>query len=120
MISLYKAGTEFYTDERCHVTELHNRPEDAGCSIAFARVEPGVITQRHTLRGTDERYLILEGEGLVMVGDMEAASVRKGDVVFIAADTVQSIENTGMTDLLFACICTPRFEPDCYAPAEIA
>ena len=35
-------AAEFYTEERCYITELSNLPEDPDCSIARARLEPGV------------------------------------------------------------------------------
>ena len=52
MISKFKPETEFYTDERCCIVELHNRAEDESCSIVRARVAPGVTTQLHALRAS--------------------------------------------------------------------
>lgn len=34
-------GNEFYTAEKCYVTELSNTPDDPEVSIARVRVEPG-------------------------------------------------------------------------------
>jgi mannose-6-phosphate isomerase-like protein (cupin superfamily) len=42
------------------------------------------------------------------------ADVRPGDVVVIPAGVAQSIANTSARDLVFYCICTPRFTPACY------
>ena len=39
-----KPGTEFYTAEKCYITELANSADDTDVSIARARVEPGVTT----------------------------------------------------------------------------
>lgn len=55
MISAYRPEIEFYTDERCHIVEIHQRSDDEACSIARARVLTGVTTQLHTLQGIDER-----------------------------------------------------------------
>jgi mannose-6-phosphate isomerase-like protein (cupin superfamily) len=118
MISKFKPETEFYTDERCYVVEIHNREEDEGCSIVRARVAPGVTTQIHVLRGIDERYVILEGEGLVEVGDAAPTHVRPLDVVAITAGTSQRITNVGTADLIFLCVCTPRFREETYVSAE--
>src|SRR5678816_2979358 len=60
-IAKFKPETEFATPERCHIVELINLPEDADCSIARARVQPGVVTQLHSLRGVTERYVIVQG-----------------------------------------------------------
>lgn len=46
------------------------------------------------------------------------ADVRPGDVVLIPRDTPQRISNTGDHDLVFLCLCTPPFTPDCYEGLE--
>jgi mannose-6-phosphate isomerase-like protein (cupin superfamily) len=106
--------SEYFTDEQCHILELANLPDDPDCSIARARVEPGITTRRHRLRATAERYVILEGRGRAEIGDLPAREVGPGDVVLIPPDCPQRIANTGPTDLVFLAICTPRFRPACY------
>jgi len=113
-------GTEFYTNEGCFIFELSNCAEDEAVSIAQARVEPGITTRRHRLRGVAERYLILKGEGRVEVGDLPSADVSPGDVVRIPPDCPQRITNIGGEDLLFLAVCTPRFTPDSYEEMEEA
>lgn len=108
---------EEFTDERCHILEWWNDPSDDQVSIARARVEPGVTTALHRV-SVIERYLILEGEGLVRVGDHAPTTVRSGDVVIIPAGVAQQITNVGESDLVFACVCTPRFRPECYESLE--
>ena len=85
----FGAHREFYTDERCYITELHNTDADEGCSLARARVEPGVTTRLHKLQGTIERYVILEGAAKVTVGDAGPVVVQPLDVVNIPAGTEQ-------------------------------
>ena len=109
---------EFETDERCHILEAWNVPEDREVSIARARVRPGVETQPHRLRTTVERYLVISGEGRVTVGDLPAETVGPGDVVVIPAGVPQRIRNTGEVDLLFYCVCNPAFRPDDYESLE--
>ena len=109
---------EFYTDERCYITELHNTDADEDCSIARARVEPGVTTRLHRLKGTIERYVILEGTAEVTVGDAAPVAVGALDAVNIPADAKQSITNTGESDLVFLCICTPRFRQQNYVDLD--
>jgi mannose-6-phosphate isomerase-like protein (cupin superfamily) len=118
VISTYRPETEFYTDERCYIVEIHNRNDDEACSIARARVAPGVTTQLHALRSVDERYVILEGEGCVEVDGGPSTPVRSLDVVGIVAGRTQRITNTGAMDLVFLCICTPRFDPSRYVNLE--
>ena len=105
---------EFYTDEKCFITELSNSSDDIELSIARARVEPGVTTSLHKLRNTAERYYIVSGQGSVEVGDLLAEIVEPGDVVIIPPMVKQRITNTGTDDLIFLALCTPRFVTDAY------
>ena len=110
--------TEFAIPEGCFVSELCNEPEDSSVSIALARVKTGTRTQSHYLDGVDERYLIIAGKGRVEVAGLSPTEVEAGDLVVIPAGKHQSIENVGNTDLLFYCICTPPFNPNCYHITE--
>jgi mannose-6-phosphate isomerase-like protein (cupin superfamily) len=117
-IKKHEEGKEFYTSERCYVTELSNIPEDPEVSVARARVELGVTTRWHRLKGTTERYLILSGQGLVEVGNLPPREVTTGDVVLIPPMCRQRITNTGLDDLIFLAVCTPRFTQDVYENIE--
>lgn len=118
-IQIIKPDTskEYYTPEQCHILENINLPDDPALSIARARVEPGVTTVNHRLKGVIERYLIISGEGLAEIG-RTSAHVSPGDLIVIPENTSQKITNTGTTDLIFYCICTPGFTPDCYEVIE--
>jgi len=105
---------EFPTPELCSILENWSEAEKPDVSIARARVEKGITTKLHYLKGVDEIYLIVHGEGLVKVGSLDPAEVAKGDLVYIPAGIHQQISNTGNSDLIFYCICTPRFIPECY------
>lgn len=109
---------EFYTEEKCFIKELLNSDEDPGMSFALARVEPGVTTVLHRLKGTSERYLVIAGRGEMEVGTLPSASVSKGDLILIPPDTPQRITNDGSEDLIFCCICAPRFDPSVYVDLE--
>lgn len=109
---------EYFTGERCHILELVNTPDDPAASIARARVAPGVTTAVHRVRGTVERYVILEGRGRVRIGGLGERSVGPGDAVVIPAGAEPSVVNTGDEDLVFLCVCTPRFEWENYESLE--
>jgi mannose-6-phosphate isomerase-like protein (cupin superfamily) len=109
-----KIKEEYYTQEKCFVTELSNTPEDPDVSIARARVESGVTTRWHRLKGTFERYFIISGIGLVDVGKLPPQEVTAGDIVLIPPMCRQRITNTGVDDLIFLAICSPRFSQDVY------
>ncbi|MCB0655077.1 MAG: cupin domain-containing protein [Saprospiraceae bacterium] len=103
---------ELYTRERCHIVEILNHNNCENLSIARARVEPGVTTEWHRL-DVDEAYYILAGQGRMELNGVHE-TVKPGDVVHLAAGIPQCITNTGSTDLLFLCICTPRFLTSSY------
>lgn len=111
---------EYYTAEKCFITELSNSADDPELSIARARVEPGVTTRRHLLNGITERYVIISGTGRVEVGDLPARDVHPGDVVCIPPLCRQCITNTGREDLIFLALCTPRFVPQAYEDIDEA
>jgi mannose-6-phosphate isomerase-like protein (cupin superfamily) len=114
MILHADAGKEFFAElEGCWILETWRSPDDA-MTIARARVEPGVTTAWHALAGVTERYIIAEGTGRMEVGDLPPADVGLGDTVFIPAGVPQRIANTGPRDLVFYCVCTPPFTPECY------
>ena len=111
-------SSEFMTPERCRILEVWNDPNDPSVSIARARVAAGISTQLHRLRDVDERYVVVEGSGIVQVGDLSKETVGPGDIVVIPAGTSQQITNVGHSDLVFLCICSPRFSPNCYEALE--
>ena len=111
-------GNEFYTPEKCYITELCNRPDDPDVSIARARVEPGITTRWHRLTGTVERYYIVSGRGRVEVGKLPPQEVAAGDIVLIPPMCRQRISNIGSEDLVFLAICTPGFSNDVYEDIE--
>lgn len=109
---------EYFFREGCFITELSNGEHDPAVSMARARVEPGRTTAWHALRDTVERYLVLDGHGLVEVGDLQPRTVGPGDVVLIPPGCRQRITNTGHGDLIFLAVCSPRFTPEAYVHLE--
>ena len=107
---------EYLTPEHCYIAENYS---DQEVSIAMATVKPEVTTLAHHLVGVKELYLITSGQGKVTIGGLEPTEVGIGDVVIIPPQTSQKITNTGKTDLVFYCICTPRFTEACYVNEEI-
>jgi mannose-6-phosphate isomerase-like protein (cupin superfamily) len=114
----HPTATEYFFAESCFITEWWNSTADAAVSVARARVEPGVTTRWHRLRGVTERYLILEGQGRVEVGELPAEDVGPGAVVLIPPGIRQRITNTGGTALIVLAVCTPRFTLAVYADIE--
>ena len=107
----------FYTEERCHITELLNTSQCNEVSLAECRVAPGVTTQLHSL-SVAERYVIQQGRGVMELRMSAPFAIEVGDCVLIPAECPQRVVNTGTEDLVFLCVCTPRFEEQDYAVLE--
>ncbi|MGI9286146.1 MAG: cupin domain-containing protein [Pseudomonadales bacterium] len=107
---------EFYTDERLFVAEYINDQVLPNFSLARCRVKPGITTQLHSLL-VHEWYVIESGRGLMDL-DGEEQMVSVGSVVQIPQGTQQRITNTGHRDLVFFCVCMPRFTNDSYTSHE--
>ena len=114
----YDISSTFSTDERCDINELLNVKSDENCSIAKATVDIGISTQLHAVKGTIERYVILEGQGEVEINHQAPQQVNYLDVVSIPTGQPQKITNTGTKPLVFLCICTPRFRQENYINLE--
>ena len=112
-----KPRPEFWTAERCYITELLNDVEQPEVSLARARVEPGATTQLHAL-SVAEWYVLEQGQGLMQVGNGVPFAVREGDTIAVPKDTAQRVTNTGRGDLVFLCVCVPKFSQECYTSLE--
>ena len=74
-------------------------------SLAHAAVKPGRASRPHRLKSS-EVYYILEGEGVLHIGD-ESATVFAGHAIYVPPCAEQYIENSGDSDLKFLCIVDP-------------
>ena len=105
---------EFIAGDNTRLRELlhpdKEYPFGGRYSLAHATVKPGETTFRHRLAASDV-YYILAGEGRMSV-DNETAMVSDGDAIEIPPHAVQSITNTGRTDLVFLCIVDPAWRAE--------
>jgi mannose-6-phosphate isomerase-like protein (cupin superfamily) len=108
---------EVWTEEGCYIREIVNRDDQPACSLARARVPAGATTQLHSL-SVREWYILLSGNGIATVGSSNDIRASAGDVIEIPPGEPQRIHNPGPGDLIFECLCIPRFTPDCYESLE--
>jgi mannose-6-phosphate isomerase-like protein (cupin superfamily) len=80
-------------------------------TLAEARLPPSSSTTPHYHQKTEEIYYILEGHGLMRVGE-ETAPVGPGDAVAIPPGTWHQITNGSDVTLKFLCCCAPSYEHD--------
>ncbi len=101
----------FTTKDGSEIRELlaHRNSCIRNQSLAEARLLPGCATIPHHHVKTEEIYYILEGRGLMRVGE-ETRPVDAGDAIAIAPGAVHQMTNTGAGVLKFLCCCAPAYE----------
>lgn len=77
-------------------------------SLAEARVAPGQTTEEHYHARSEEIYYILRGKGRMWL-ENDSKEVQAGDGIAILPGKKHRIENTGKTELVFLCCCTPAY-----------
>jgi len=105
--------TEFIAGDHTILRELlHPAKEklEIRYSLAFALLKRGKTSFPHKLK-TSEVYFILDGEGIMHIGD-EAAQVIPGNAIYIPPNTRQYIHNSGGVDLKFICIVDPAWKEE--------
>lgn len=80
-------------------------------SLALATLEVGESSLPHRLVGSSEVYFLLEGAGEMHL-DEQVREVAAGDLIFIPANALQFIKNTGGGRLAFLCIVSPPWSPE--------
>ena len=93
------SSPEFWTDERCFITECLNSEEVPEFSLAVARVKPSVTTQLHSLRNTKEIYIIRTGEELFLGDNKISQRVTKDCIVYIPRNYHHGLRNIRMIPL---------------------
>jgi len=68
--------------------------------------QPMAYVERHSHKVQEQVYHVLEGEGLMEVGD-RAQVVRRHDVIYLPPGVPHSISNTGTVDLVFIVATSP-------------
>jgi len=103
----------FTTKDGSEIRELlaHRNSCIRNQTLAEARLPAGSSTTRHRHVKTEEIYYILEGQGVMRLGD-ESREVGAGDAIAIPPEAVHQITNTGTTVLKFLCCCAPGYEHD--------
>ncbi|MFQ5446912.1 MAG: cupin domain-containing protein [Saprospiraceae bacterium] len=75
-------------------------------SLAFGSLPAGESSLPHRLRSNKEVYYILSGTARLRVDDV-TCEIQQGDFFCVPENALQSLENTGQTELQFLCIVSP-------------
>lgn len=103
----------FTTKDGSEIRELlaHRNSAIRNQTLAEARLPMGAATTPHHHVLTEEIYYILDGRGLMRVGQ-ETREVVPGDAIAIPPGVSHQITNTGANTLVFLCCCAPGYEHD--------
>ncbi len=83
-----------------------------GCerlSITWVECEPGSQQPLHAHAREDQVYVIVRGNGRMLVGD-ETRSVKEGTMVFVPPGSQHAIRNAGADLLVYVSATAPPFE----------
>jgi quercetin dioxygenase-like cupin family protein len=96
------AGAKFNPDKMGKSTLLRGDHLFAGLNS----FEAGQEHAAHAHAGQDKLYLVLEGSGLVQIGD-ETELLSAGDGAFARSGVIHAIRNPGPTRLVVLAVLTP-------------
>jgi mannose-6-phosphate isomerase-like protein (cupin superfamily) len=101
----------FTTKDGSEIRELlaHRNSCIRNQTLAEARLPAKGSTTPHRHLKTEEIYYILEGHGLMRIGD-ETSPAGPGDAIAIPPGNLHQITNTGSGVLKFLCCCAPGYE----------
>jgi len=113
IISKQKKLKTYITKDNSSICELMHPAQQGNSkqSLAQAIVAPHSETQLHYHKQTEELYHIQQGTGLMTL-DGKQFPVEVGDTLCIPPNSKHKIKNTGQTDLVFLCCCSPAYSHD--------
>ena len=79
-------------------------------SLAHAKVKAGEASRPHKIK-TSEVYYILAGKGIMHIDD-EFAEVHADEAIYVPPNSMQYIQNTEDSDLIFLCIVDPAWQAE--------
>ena len=68
--------------------------------------QPKAYVARHSHQVQEQVYHVLEGEGLMEIGN-ETRVVRRHDVIFLPPGVPHALYNSGLCDLIFLVVTSP-------------
>jgi mannose-6-phosphate isomerase-like protein (cupin superfamily) len=78
------------------------------CSLAEEVLLPGQAVTPHRHREIEEIYYIVEGRGVMTVGD-ERQEVAAGDAIYVPRHQRHTLSNTGTEPIRLLLVCGPAF-----------
>lgn len=105
-----KGEAPVHSHGECLVSHVLHAKQDApetDLTVTWAELDPN-SAQRVDSHDPERVYVIVEGQGVMSVGD-EKRSVRAGDLVHVPSNTAHRIRNTENRTMEFVSAVTPAF-----------
>jgi quercetin dioxygenase-like cupin family protein len=83
-----------------------NAPE-AQSTITQVTMEPGSVSARHSHASGEQIWIVVQGEGVLLLENGKTDVLRAGDIVRTPAGDVHGITNGGNEPLVYFAITTP-------------
>jgi mannose-6-phosphate isomerase-like protein (cupin superfamily) len=101
----------FITKDGSTIRELlaHRNSAIRAQSLAEATLPPGTATTPHYHPRSEEIYYILQGQGVMRIGD-EVREVGPLDAIAIPPGAIHQLRNPGPEPLVLLCCCAPGYE----------
>ena len=112
-LTRYDDAEAYVTKDGSIIRELMH-PDHHGAraqSFAEAIVGPGITTELHLHRLSEEIYHITQGAGRMRLG-ADTLDVSAGDTIVIRPGTPHCITNMGAVPLKIICACSPAYSHD--------
>lgn len=76
-------------------------------TITRVTVAPGAKNPQHVHAASEQVWVALRGNGLLLLGDAVTAPFAEGDVVRFAEGDVHGLENTGSIEFVYVSVTSP-------------
>ena len=89
---------------------LEGPPTTSGMRCGRVVLKPGEAAGEHTTGRHEEVLVILEGRGELWFRDFPSLAAEEGHLLYVPADTVHDVRNTGTLSLRYLYIVAPVAE----------
>jgi mannose-6-phosphate isomerase-like protein (cupin superfamily) len=83
-----------------------NAPESQ-TTITHVTMAPGAVSERHRHEASEQIWIVVRGEGALLLANEQSEALRAGDVVRTPAGDVHGIVNSGVGPLEYFAFTTP-------------
>lgn len=91
-----------------HILLDKSQVKESNMLVTWVEIAPGGKQALHHHQA-EQAYVIIEGEGIMTVGD-EEKPIKQGDIAYVPSDFMHGLKNTGEHTLIYVSVATPSFD----------